>query len=208
MGTRLLQVLTFANVGAGATVNLAHNININGTQQIPDFIAADAGGFTITADAVQVSVTNDGDAPATVNVWLELKHSMPRELGRSPTGLTQPSLVPRPFIVAGGAGGGGGGTLLPVVDQNQLAFNLTPSMTNYFTVAGDTGTGTFPAANSVPNGTLLAIRMLGGGDSLLNVVATGGDTIDGPTQFDGVQMGAVFVSDGGTNWICISNFHN
>lgn len=103
MSTRLIQVVAFANVGAGATVALPHSINVNGTQKKPDFVAADVSGFTIVVTATQVSVTNTGTDPASVNVWLELKHSIPRELG------ALPNLSPQPFIAASGGGGGGGG---------------------------------------------------------------------------------------------------
>lgn len=107
MGTRLLQVVTFTNIGAAATLALPHQININGAAQTPDFVAADTPGFAISVTATQVTVTNNNPAPASVNVWLELKHSIPRQLGRVPDGLTDPSLTPRPFVAAAGGGGSG-----------------------------------------------------------------------------------------------------
>lgn len=103
MSTRLIQVLTFTNVAPSATVAQAHQININGIQTKPDLVAADTGGFTITADATQVSVTNNNPDPTTVHVWLERKHSIPRELG------ALANLSPQPFVFASGGGGGGGG---------------------------------------------------------------------------------------------------
>lgn len=100
MATRLLQTLTFNNVGAGATVQQAHNININGTAVRPDFVVADAAGFTVAVTATTVSVTNNGAAPASVNVWLERKHSIPRQTDNA-------ALVPSPFVAAAGGGGDG-----------------------------------------------------------------------------------------------------
>jgi hypothetical protein len=101
VSTRLIQVLAFPNVGASATVTQNHDININGASKRPDFIAADAAGFTVTATDTQVSVTNNNAAPASVNVWLELKHTIPRELG----GLA--NLTPQPFVASPGGSGGG-----------------------------------------------------------------------------------------------------
>lgn len=107
MATRLIQVLAFANVPASGNAVLPHDINIHGVPQTPDFAAMDAAGFSIAATPTQVTVTNNNAAPASVNVWLELKHSTPRQLGQAPTGLSQPSLSPRPFVAAAGSGGGG-----------------------------------------------------------------------------------------------------
>lgn len=70
----------------------------------PDFVATDATGFAVTVTPTQVSVTNNNAAPASVNVWLELKHSIPRQLG------ALPNLIPQPFVSQGGAAGGGGVT--------------------------------------------------------------------------------------------------
>lgn len=98
MATRLIQVLAFLNVPASGSVALPHQININGFPKKPDLVAADTTGFTIVATTTQVTVTNNNIAPASVNVWLELKHSIPRELG----GLA--NLSPQPFVFASGGG--------------------------------------------------------------------------------------------------------
>jgi hypothetical protein len=102
MPTRLLQVVSFVAVAPAATVALPHNINILDIAKKPDFVAFDAAGFTAVVTATQVSVTNLNAAPTSVNVWLELKHTIPRELGNSIANLT-----PQPFVAASGAGGGG-----------------------------------------------------------------------------------------------------
>ncbi len=123
MSTRLIQVVAFANVAPAATVALPHNININGTQKKPDFVAADTSGFTIVVSATDVSVTNTGTDPASINVWLELKHSIPRELG------ALPNLTPQPFIAAAGGGGGGGGgsDSQPLIMENRSFFQVPVS---------------------------------------------------------------------------------
>ncbi|MEX2716765.1 MAG: hypothetical protein Q6370_010730 [Candidatus Sigynarchaeota archaeon] len=79
----------------------SHDINVNGVRRRPDYVAADAAGFTVTVTDSQVSVTNNNTTAASVNVWLELIHTIPRELG----GL--PNLVPQPFIASSGTAGGG-----------------------------------------------------------------------------------------------------
>lgn len=112
MSTRLIQVVAFANVAPAGTATQAHSININGIAQKPDFVAADAGEFSVSVTLNTVTVTNNGSAPVSGNVWLELKHSIPRQLGKASTGLTSPGLLPRPFIVASGGGGGGGASSL------------------------------------------------------------------------------------------------
>jgi hypothetical protein len=104
VATRLLQIVPFTNVAPSATVVLPHNINVNGTPKKPDFVATDVGGFTITVTATTVSVTNTGTDPASPNIWLELKHTTPRQLGNDVDNLT-----PQPFVVASSGGGGGGG---------------------------------------------------------------------------------------------------
>lgn len=104
MNTRLIQIVASGVVGPSATVMLPHQININGAPQTPDFVAADAAGFAINVTATDVFITNNGASPASVNVWLELKHSIEREFG---LGAQTTSLVPRPFVAAAGGGGGG-----------------------------------------------------------------------------------------------------
>lgn len=106
MADRLIQVIAFEDVPASGTVALPHAINVGGTAMIPDFVATDTPGFTVSVDAAEVTVTNDGSAEASVNVWLELKHSIQRAFGAAQT----TSLTPRPFVASsGGSGGGGGG---------------------------------------------------------------------------------------------------
>lgn len=110
--TRLLQIVKFVNVAPADTVTLPHNINVDGAPKIPDFIAGDVGGFTITADATTVTVTNTNPAMASVDVWLELKHTIPRQLSGGVA-----NLDPQPFVAAAGGGGGGGGGTIAVQNE-------------------------------------------------------------------------------------------
>jgi hypothetical protein len=105
VATRLLQIVPFTNVAPSATVVQPHDININGVPKKPDFVASDVGGFTIVVTATTVSVTNTGTNPASPNIWLELKHTTPRQLGNDIDNLT-----PQPFVVASSSSGGGGNT--------------------------------------------------------------------------------------------------
>jgi len=100
--TRLIEVVSFTDVPGGDTVELPHHINLNGTATAPDFVATDVGGFSVSVSASAVTVTNSGEDAATINVWLELKHSIARQLGGGVADLS-----PRPFIAASGGGGGG-----------------------------------------------------------------------------------------------------
>jgi len=133
MMPRLLQILAFANVPAGGNAVLPHEINVAGVPAKPDFVAFDAAGFTAVVTDTTCTVTNNNIVPASVNVWLELKHSIPRELGA----LSTTSLVPRPFIAVGGGGGGSGGSIqedvfFPI--NGQTVFTLSQPYVGGFAV--------------------------------------------------------------------------
>lgn len=138
MADRLIQVVSFLNVAPAASVPLPHQININGVPQAPDFVAMDVAGFSVAVTATTVTVTNNNDAPASVNVWLELKHSIPRQLGTAPTGLSQPGLTPRPFVAA--TGGGGGGSDLVGLTQAGAIYNTQFGQTGTYVRADNSPT--------------------------------------------------------------------
>jgi hypothetical protein len=102
MATRLLQVLSFANVPASGNAMLVHQINVNGVPKRPDFTALSAQGFSVVVTTTTVTVTNNNAAPASVDVWLELKHTIPRQLGSSQI----TDLSPQPFNASGGGTAG------------------------------------------------------------------------------------------------------
>lgn len=108
MPTQLNQVLAFTGVGAGATVALAHNINVNAIPVLPDLVFRDNGDFAIVSvTTTTVTVRNDGAVVASLNVWLWRQHSMDRAYGGVLTNLS-----PQPFVPAAGGAGGTGGTLV------------------------------------------------------------------------------------------------
>lgn len=134
MASQLMNIVTFANVGAGATVAAPHNINVNGVAKIPDILGGDVAGFTITADDTDVSVTNNNAAPTTINVWAEFKHSMLRQFGNPAT----QQLAPAPFVFSpGGVSGGGGGAVTTDASLSGDGSAGDPLLTNPWGVQTD-----------------------------------------------------------------------
>ena len=103
---KLISVLTFTNVAPAGQATLAHGLNLgNGNDVKPDLLLRDNADFSIiSATATQVTVQNDGAAPATLQLWCWHIHSVPREIGGGVANLT-----PQPFVPAVGGGGGGSG---------------------------------------------------------------------------------------------------
>lgn len=105
MANRLEQVLTFTNVAAGAAAVLPHSLNVNGRAVIPDFAAVNNGEFDVLeagTDETQVTVRNDGAAPADVDVRIWYEHTIERVYGSD--AVTQ--LSPAPFVIRGAGAGG------------------------------------------------------------------------------------------------------
>jgi hypothetical protein len=121
--TKLKTCLFFNAVGAGATVSLAHGLNVNNVAVIPDQLEGTSDGFTVTADAVNVTVTNNLAVVASTYILTTSWHDIDRQFGtrennpfatpniypvlwQSPSGTyPQEGLIPRPFAEAGGTGG-------------------------------------------------------------------------------------------------------
>lgn len=102
--TRLKNILRFVGLVDGIPASLPHQLNWNGRAVIPDFVDSSIGGFVITADATNVTITRQPGSPASADVLVESWHSIERAFGAKQT----LSLVPQPFISAGGNGSGGG----------------------------------------------------------------------------------------------------
>lgn len=98
--TTLINIVRFTAVaGGGGQAIATHGIVQHGEPQVPDYVARSNGDFEVVATtSTTVTVQNNGDDPADCDVWLELKHSIPRVL---PAG--EDSLSPRPFVPAGGS---------------------------------------------------------------------------------------------------------
>jgi hypothetical protein len=109
---RLFNVLTFPNVGPGASVALPHLLSNNGKLLVPDYGWVNNPDFTAIADNTNVTVTNTSAAISTVEVWVNAIHTLIRVLG----GTSIPDLPVKPYwlIGAGGTSGTGG---LPVVQR-------------------------------------------------------------------------------------------
>lgn len=181
MSTRLIQIVAFTNVAPAATVALPHQININGIAKRPDYVAADASGFTITVTATQVSVTNGNAVPTSVSVWLELKHTIPRELGG------QNNLVPQPFVAASGGSGGGPSTPQAVIFDDAIPANEVNIRSDRAsnqspidnTKAGITNLGNATGAWTPSTGVQDAYSTISGGDDNSIVPGDGYNVIGG-----------------------------
>jgi hypothetical protein len=101
-------------------------------------IAANAPGFTITANTINVTVTRTTGG-ATVSVYVELWHTIE-------DAEPYPGLAPTnfPFVIDANGGGGGGGSNI-IVDNQGVALPNNPFTTLDFTgggvVAADAGAG-------------------------------------------------------------------
>ncbi len=175
--TRLNQILTFTAVAPGATVALAHGINVNGRLVKPDIVFRDDGDFSIVSvTTTTVTVKNNGANVATLNVWLWRQHTIDRAYGGSAT----TDLTPQPFIPAAGGGSSG-------VAQEVFRFTATGAEGSDFMV-------NLPVARAVDTykvfGQLAGVTLIFGMDCPDILV---GDRTT--TQFRVVTTGAVAAGD-------------
>lgn len=101
MATKIKHIVRFVNVPAGATAVLPHGLNIDppggegGPEpQVPDQVLPGKPGFTVTADAVNVTVTNNTAVERSIDCLCEFWSTPERAFGAA--SITE--LVPRPFI--------------------------------------------------------------------------------------------------------------
>lgn len=103
---RLYNILTFTNIGPGASSAQNHLLNVTSAganvDKIPDFIWGNNEQFSLSANSTQITVTNNGAVAATIEVWACFLHSILREFGASQT----TNLSPDPYILIGGGQGG------------------------------------------------------------------------------------------------------
>lgn len=97
MATRLKNILVFTDVAPGATTQLAHGLNVNGRAVVPDTVSPGRFGasFDLSADAINVTATNNDSIPHTINVLVEHWHTIERAFGD--TSITD--LSPQPIIL-------------------------------------------------------------------------------------------------------------
>lgn len=109
MATTLEAIVQFTGVPAATPTAKAHGLNVSGIGVIPDrYGRKTTGNFTITFDAVNVTVTNNGSSPANIDVWCKFIYSPERAFGSSQVTV----LTGSPFEMGGplsGSGGSGNG---------------------------------------------------------------------------------------------------
>lgn len=160
MADQLKNIIT-VDLVVGANPPVAHGLTIAGRGRIPDIVAPDQGGLSITADATNLTITNNTGAAVTARIFVQFWHTYERALG----GVQNTTLTPQPFFLQGASSTGAGLTLGqaykngaaspqaiaidttrgPVqirdiaVPAGQTLFQVTNSTgaTNYFRVDGD-----------------------------------------------------------------------
>jgi hypothetical protein len=198
--TILLQTLASGLLADGASVTLPHALNINGTPQVPDLVVLDTAGFEVTATTTTtITVRNNSGAAGSTNVWLERKHSIPRQVGVAP-------LSPAPFIASSGEGGGGAAAF-PVAAVTDADADVTTG--RIYPVDGTSSpTLTLPAGAA--NGTWVGVHHLAPSTGLVTVAASGGEVFDtGTTTFNvGAGISVVFVANGAGLWLQLTSVFN
>jgi len=133
MATQLKNIVEFAAVAAGASLQLPHGLNVEDVGVIPDFVDFDNGNFELTAsDATNLTMQNNGGAVGTCQVLAELWHSVAR--------VFPGAVTPRPFV--GGGGGTGGSISNPLILKTVAAggdVSVTASSAHASGAIGDGG---------------------------------------------------------------------
>ena len=98
MADTLKNIVRFVAVPVGVPTALPHGLNIEGRALTPDLCFPLApNNFDVTADDTNVTVTNNGNAAADIDVYVEFWHTIDRVFG--PHDQFQPAgLTPRPFV--------------------------------------------------------------------------------------------------------------
>lgn len=97
MATQLFNIVRFTNIAAGATVSIAHGLNWNDTDVVPDRVMWANAAFTVTADSAFVTATNTGAVTDSTDVLVEAFHTLLRAFGSEQT----TTLTPQPFYLPG-----------------------------------------------------------------------------------------------------------
>jgi hypothetical protein len=97
--TVLKNIVQATGLVVGVPSLFAHGLNVNGLAISPDLVVpADPGGYTVTADATNITITR-GSGAAAVNIYVERWHSYERAL---PLPGQLAGLIP--FVFDGGSG--------------------------------------------------------------------------------------------------------
>lgn len=150
MSTILKNVLSFSALVVGVPVAQPHLLNLNSVTAKPRILLADGGGFTIIADATNVTVTRTLGASASVNVYCELWHSI-EDAEPQPSGI---STLLFPFVMQSN-GASSPGTI--VTDSNfsgdgsagsPLALAALVTVPGLLRATGTAGSTTFIASST------------------------------------------------------------
>lgn len=156
MATILKNIVRFTGLAVDTPVALPHLLNVNGIPVTPKTVQPNLGGYTITANATNVTVTRTTGAAADVDVLVEYWHSI-----ESVVPLVPPpgKLIGKvPWIQQPPAGGGGGGGPTPsTVFQYYTDFiradgKFTEDLGNPSTGWANTGPGSLRIARISTNG--------------------------------------------------------
>lgn len=99
--TVLKNIVEFTGLGLDVPVSLPHGLNVNDIDVAPQLGGTDVEGFTVTADAINITVTRTIDAPGgAVKVYVEHWHTIEAAL-QKPAELA--GLTPFFFAASGGA---------------------------------------------------------------------------------------------------------
>jgi hypothetical protein len=103
--TQLKNILSFTNLAPATPTTVPHGLNQNGAGVVPDFLTR-PDDVSVVATATDLTVTNNGAAPATFNIYVERWHTTERQIG------AVAALTPQPFQLSlspsAGAGVGSG----------------------------------------------------------------------------------------------------
>lgn len=164
----LKNILTFA-LTASQTTAVAHGMNINGIGMTPRLVQMDGGGFGVSADTANITVSRGANAGSTVKAYLELWHSF-EDCEPLPSGIAT-SLYP--VVVQGGGSQGDAGIAIGAGSQTASNGTVVMSSSNgaSFGMSASTITGRVASVIGTGNENL-AITASGSGNIV--VAATSG----------------------------------
>jgi hypothetical protein len=149
MGTILKNIVQFTGLVIGVPTSLPHRLNVNGRPVMPKIGGGDAGGFTITADTVDVTATRLAGADPDVNVYVEYWHTL-----ESVTPLIPPPgqlIGLTPLFFAGGSGGSGAASqLLSIYGDGSYGDYVTAGDETWTSLAGAPGAPAVPVGSPLP----------------------------------------------------------
>jgi hypothetical protein len=188
--TVLKNVLPFTGLAVAVPASLPHKLNVNSVPVKPQFGALSASGFTVQADATNVTVTRTTGG-ADVDVYVEHWHTI--EDCEPPGGLNALT----PFFVESGVNGGGGRAVLAscVVDGTIPAylnvFGFGPVTRNG--PVGDYNLGLFPGADIATINFATGVFSIDGQPAVLTVLSGIPGTVRFlVTHLDGTPVDATF----------------